>query len=180
MRTLLVLLALLCGTVQCAGAGFLPCPSQLPYFKSVQESHDERVSAIFAEVVALTDLQDKKFALCESEEFSPAVFPLAGTDGRGFAVVMPRALASFADTVIKGLIAHELGHVARIDLVGGKSVELQADLQAAAWVGTDTVVVALRAMQKNIHRFPKWQQDLGRYQLEYRINALVYGLYEVY
>lgn len=66
------------------------------------------------------------------------------------------------------------------DYGGGKFIELAADLQAVEWVGNRAVIAALRAMERNIRRFPKWQQDLGRYSLQYRLNALIYGLYEVY
>lgn len=182
MRIVALLVALLCAATPCE-AGYIPCPTEhsfyRPYYKRVRESNDERVSALFAEVVTRAAMTDKKFALCESDEFSPGIFPLTKALDR-FALVVPKGIGRFSDKVILGLIAHEIGHTKRMSMTGGKTEELQADLQAVDWVGSDPVLEMLHAMYKNIHRFPKWQQDFGRYLLRYRINALVYGLYEVY
>lgn len=179
MRYLVLLCVLLCAPAT-ASAGFIPCPSTIPLYKQVRESNDERVSAIFADVIKRTGMTDKRFALCESDEFMPGIFPVFGTDEFTFALVLPKAISGFSDTVVAGLIAHEIAHTKRMELNGGKTVELMADMQAAAWVGTESVIAALRSMEKNIWRFPKWQQDLGRHSLRYRLNALIYGLYEVY
>ena len=178
MRTILLALTFLC-VVTVAHAGFAPCPEKIEFYKQVRESNDERVSGIFVEVIGKSGITDKKFALCESDEFIPGIFPISRNLDT-FALVLPKAISIFSDDEITGLIAHEIAHTKKPFLNGGKTVELMTDLQAAEWVGSETIVMALRATLRHINRFPKWQQDLGRHSLQYRINALVYGLYEVY
>lgn len=180
MRILVFLFALLSTHIPASAAGFVSCPEKLEFYRQVRESNDERVSAIFTEVLVRSNIRDKKFALCESDEFSPGVFPILREGKIAFAIVLPKAFSEFSDAVVSGVIAHEIGHIRRTNLSGGKTAEYYADLEASDMVGKDTLIEALRAMQKNIKRFPKWQQDIGKHYLQYRLNALIYGLYEVY
>lgn len=114
MRFIIVVLALLCSPAY-AMAGFIPCQISVPLYKQVRESNDERVSAIFADVVQRTHMTDKKFALCESDEFLPGIFP-ASKDLNSFVLVLPRIIGMLTDEELEGLIAHELGHAKKTGL----------------------------------------------------------------
>ncbi len=178
MRMLIFVLALVCASTPCRAIEFVACPKMVPFFGKVKKHTDSRVRAILTELIIRAGLSDRRFAFCESEEFSPAMFPADKVGGTVFAVILPRTIGSLSDSALKGLIAHELGHVAFPNLWGGKSIEVRVDLVAGQWVSTEAIVESIHEMQKHLKRFPLWQQDLGRVVFNYRLDALVQGLYE--
>jgi hypothetical protein len=166
-----VLLALL-STSESHAIEFITCPKIVPFFTHVHAYRGKRVIEIFTKVAQIADLKGRRFALCESKEFSPFTYTIPGKSNLDFAIIIPAAITEFPEPVIKGIFAHELGHTQPLDFNNIDALELQADERAVAWVGKDAVIESLRAMSKNIHRFPRWQQDVGRVVLETRIKAL--------
>ncbi len=174
MRKLVLLFVLLCAPFPGVALEFMKCPQISEHFKHLRPITDERIIGIFSQVHARTGFAGLKFALCESEEFNPGNIEISEAD-REYAVILPRVIARFSDAVIRGLVAHELGHIPRLNEKTTQRLEREIDAVAVQWVGKDAVGLAIRMMLNNIERLPWWHQDIGELSLKDRLKALEFG-----
>lgn len=171
MRIFAFLVALLCLTSPSEAREFVKCPRYSEIFTTIRPVADERLIGIFHDVLGRTGYTKYIFALCESDSFSPGMMPLSDDD-LTVAIILPRIITRFSDIVIKGVIAHELGHVPRLGQKTTQQLEREVDAVAIRWVGKEALVLSLRMMLNNIERLPWWMQDIGELSLKDRLKIL--------
>lgn len=171
MRRLVVCLALalLVGPAHLPGLQYCPTKEGI----AVYEYRDFRVRFTFLDVLYSTGMDSRDFALCEdSYTLIPQIKELPTTPGHSvFAMMLPHQAKSYSDTGLRGLIAHEFGHLRLWGRAKGVDLEIAVDRIAAGWVGPQTVIAGLRTLLLELDRFSE-TRDLSQAELDLRIGKL--------
>lgn len=137
------------------------------------ETQDRRLRSSVQRVAALAHLHVP--AVCEVHEtplWAYALIPVR--KNHGDIIVVKRSLVrALSDRALDGLMAHELGHLARAQSLGvtkgySQIEELETDRLAAGWVGPEAVKEVLMF----IHRERERAGRTNQFELKLRIITL--------
>ncbi len=131
----------------------------------VQKSTVAAVREAFDYVRELTHMRARKLEVCEYRSTFQILSPFtAAYDGEDvFAIVMPNAMHSLPQEVLRGIMAHEFAHIyffqrgvhqptmfsRREDRITN---EMRCDAQAAQWVGKETMIRTMRVFMETLLR----------------------------
>jgi|GEM_PF-6886144 hypothetical protein len=171
-RSILCLaLALLVGPAHLPGLQY--CPAKLN--TGIREYSDFRIRSIFLNILYKTNMDPKKFALCEDLfALVPHTVDLATTPGQSVvAVLLTHQARNYTSSELRGLIAHELGHEQLRGKPKNIELEIAVDKIAAGWVGSQAVIAGLRALLPEFERF-SGIREIYQAQIMLRIDLLAY------
>lgn len=162
MRLFLAFLLLLSSITIAQGA--TKCTdSPMSLFEEAVEGATGRIASIVKQVAARAKLKSIP-KLCTTEKYDepiPYLIPMSFFGGRGYILLVPKAVEEFTDEELLGVMAHELGHAVLFSRWGTPIVlspkqymkrESDADVLGASWVGADTVIKALKAVARGMVR----------------------------
>lgn len=173
MRSLWCAIVLLLYPAQSMALEFTKCPKISEHFSDIRPVTDERIIGIFADVYRLTKFSGYRFALCTTREFLPGM-ATSPADPKAFSIMLPRIIGRFSDQTIRGILAHELGHIPFMDMTTSQRLERRIDAIAAQWVGSNAIELALRTMMSNLERLPRWDQELAELSLADRLRIVYF------
>jgi hypothetical protein len=143
------------------------------YFESA-EVVGSQANATLAELARRAGFNEHSFTLCTSAEIDSArtfVFPFAEPVR---IMVLPSYVSRMSDTALRGVIAHEIGHVRLFANGVTKSSEHDVDVRATEWVGYDAMIVAHRETLAIYAQLYPDRVGTVRYRaMEERLDALI-------
>lgn len=171
----------LLGLALLIGPAHFPVLDRCPYGTDTtsRELVHAGIRNIFIDILKTAQMDSRNFAICEDLYLrSPYMRKYERGNVKMFVQLIPRHVTRYSADAIRGLIAHDVGHVDTYGEPLSLASEVNADKKAVQWVGTNSVVAGITALLSTYDHFSEEirgpivvQYRARMEQLEYRTSS---------